>query len=457
MKKIKSLSFSDKIHIIGIGGSGMSKIAHFLLQCGYQVSGCDIQKNQNTIFLDSIHVPIFTSHSVSHIQNADVVVYSESVTENILERRTAKQKNVTLLSRSDIIGLITASYEQVIAVSGSHGKTTTSSILSHIVRETKSDFSFIVGGQTKNQYNSAYANSSPYLLIELDESNPICFKTSIHIPVLLNIDNDHLENYGTFQNIKKACTQFLNQDGKSGLKIVNGDDTHIQSILPQVLPTVVSFGLSKHNDCRATDIKSSPMGSSFNLIYKKKNLGQITTQLIGIHNIFNIVSACTVALQFKISLQQLQACLLSYRPPQRRFQKITLIKDVLWFDDFGHHPTEIHATITSIKNIYSKKIVVLFQPHRYSRTKLLLKELSQSLLGVDEIFVLPIYSALEKYVEDISSEMLVAQLSKLGHTSNKLVKTEQELKEIKTHITPNSLFLSLGAGDVFQKAKQIFI
>jgi UDP-N-acetylmuramate--alanine ligase len=438
-----------KVHFIGIGGSGMSGIAEVLLNLGYKVYGSDI-KNSNVIKrLKALGAKIVLCHKKENVKNVDVVVYSSAIDENNPEILAAKKLNIPVIPRIEMLAEI-ARMKYTISVCGTHGKTTTTSMVGLLIDKCGYDPTIVVGGRFKNIGSSAKLGKGKFIIVEADESDGSFLKLSPYIVICTNIDNDHLDFYKNINNLKKAFLQHFNSIPFYGFNILFGDDKNILSLLNQIKRKFYTYGLDNNNDFIAKDINLNFNYSEFKAFYKDKFLGKIKLKVVGIHNVLNSLSVLACGTICGFEFKKIKLALEEFQGVERRLEfkgKIFINGcDVDIYDDYGHHPKEIFYTIKALKSkVGNKKIIVVFQPHRYTRTKILYKEFSKGFLKENKIFIMPIYPANEKPIKGISSKLIYDDLKQKGFDVEYF-----SYDKLLNSIEKDCVILTLGAGDVYK-------
>jgi UDP-N-acetylmuramate--alanine ligase len=442
---LKNKSF----YLIGIGGAGMMGIAELLHNLGFTVHGSDINDTLSVKRLRKLKIKVYIGHNPKNIKKDDIIIFSNAIKKNNIEMSFARANRMTILSRMEILSeLMRLKYG--ICITGSHGKTTTTSLLSHILYKNDFDPTYLIGGMLKTDDPHVKLGNSSYLITETDESNPDFTKLKPHLVAITNLDAEHLENYNnSFNNLVSCMRVFIKSIPFYGKVFINGDDKNSMKLTKNINRNIFTFGFNKNNDLYASNVLYSHNAMKFNVHYNKK-IHLVSTKLLGKHNVYNILTAIAVCIFIGIKLSKVIKSLISFHGVSRRFDihKEIFInsKKVLTIDDYGHHPSEIQSTLDTITDIYpNKKILIVFQPHRYSRTKSSWKEILKALNHVDKIILLPTYSAGEKRTS-YDSEFLYKNLkveSKIHLKSLRNVK-----KTIETFIEEDTVLLLQGAGDI---------
>ena len=448
----KTVMFNVKrIHFIGIGGSGMSGIASILCDLGYEVSGSDINSSPTTESLTQKKIKIYIGHNKNNILSKDVVVVSSAIDKKNVELSYAKELNIPIIKRAEMLAELMR-FSFGIAIAGTHGKTTTTSILSHILNEAGYDPTYIIGGKIIDSSN-AKLGKSEYLIAEADESDASFLHLQPLMSVITNIDKDHLENHkNSFDVLKKNFKEFVNNLPFYGLCILNISDINTKSIINKISRPIKTFGFDENSDYRAISKNSDSIPVVFD--YKENDkVYEMQINLPGEHNILNCLAALAVSRELSVPIKDIQKSLKSFPGIKRRYEIIGEFKienkKFTWIDDYGHHPTEIKEVLRSVKKVWQdKNITMIFQPHRYSRTEEHFNYFIDVLKGVDNLVLMDIYSANEKRIENISSSVMADQIKKYNNNVS-LINNHQEIEKfIQKNIVNDSILLTMGAGDI---------
>jgi UDP-N-acetylmuramate--alanine ligase len=435
------------IHFVGIGGIGMSGIAEILADRGVVVSGCDLKPSAATDLLTSRGIPVAIGHDPAHLQGADLVVVTSAVKGRNLEVESALQRGIPVVKRKEILGEL-VNRKRAIGVSGTHGKTTTSAMIAVVLEEAGLDPTIIVGGMLRNLATNAKNGSGEFVVVEADEYDRSFHELHPEIAVITNVEADHLEYYGSFEAIIEAFRIFAAGVRQGGVVIGCADDPVVERLLsgtPAPSPArIIRYGLSETAELRATNITYDERGSWFQV----PGTGWFRLFVPGEHNVRNALATIAVARELGIKTEVTAAALARFLGVDRRFQILGEYAGAIVVDDYAHHPTEIRATLTAARRGYpNRRIVALFQPHLYSRTRDFAREFGQSLLVADVALVAPIYAAREQPIEGITSKLIadaVAGVEFLERTNAAIV------DELRQRLQPNDLFITMGAGDVHQ-------
>ena len=397
---------TQHIHFVGIGGAGMSGIAELLINFGYNVSGSDVAVSEATERLSRLGAKISIGHDAKNLNDAEVLVISSAIDQNNVEVIKARSEKIPVIPRAEMLAeLMRLKYG--IAIGGTHGKTTTTSMVSAVLAGGNLDPTSVIGGKLKSMDTGAKLGKGDFLVAEADESDGSFLRLSPTIAVVTSLDNDHLEFYKNIDETKSAFLQFINHIPFYGVSIICLDDENIQALIPEIEKRFITYGLKGQADYTAKNIQMSEEITSYFVDYHGKNLGKINIKMPGIHNVLNSLAAVAVGLELDIPFESIVQSQGEFSGIERRFQIKNTKKDVLVVDDYGHHPTEIKTTLKTLREIYKeKRIIVVFQPHRYSRTQLLLNDFFTSFYDANLLIIAPIYPAGEKPIEGIGSSLI---------------------------------------------------
>jgi UDP-N-acetylmuramate--alanine ligase len=441
----------QRIHFVGVGGVGMSGIAEVLINLGYKIGGSDLKETDTTKRLESLGAKIFIGHASSNIEGADVVVISSAVKEDNPEVAAARERQVPVIPRAEMLAeLMRLKYG--IAIAGAHGKTTTTSMISTILSKGGIDPTVVIGGKLNIFGAGAKLGQGEFLVAEADESDGSFLLLSPTIAVVTNIDEEHLDHYTKgIEEIKAAFLQFINKIPFYGLAVLCLDVEHIQDLIPQVKKRYVTYGLSSQADLHARSVEFGGMGSEFEVIRRGESLGRFKLSVPGQHSVYNSLAAISVALELDIPVEVIRGALAEFGGLHRRFYVKGEVGGITVVDDYGHHPTEIKATLAGAKAGWDRRTVVVFQPHRYTRTRDLMKEFFTAFNQADKLAVMDIYPAGEKPIDGISAKTLYEGIKSRGHKDASYIKTQDKAVEwLKEVARPGDLVITLGAGDVWK-------
>ena len=443
------------IHFVGIGGIGMSGIAELLLNLRYKVSGSDLKASDITENLKTLGGIIFVGHHADHISDADVVVTSSAVGHDNSEVLAAKQASIPVIPRAEMLAeLMRLKFS--IAVAGAHGKTTTTSIVASVLAQGGLDPTVVIGGKLKSIGTNAVLGQGDFIVAEADESDGSFLKYSPTIAVVTNIDREHLDFYQDLDAIKSVFLDFIDRIPFYGLAVLCLDNESIQDLIPEIKKRYTTYGMSAQADFQIKDVKFEKRRSRFSIYKEGQKLGNITLNLPGIHNVYNATASIAVGIELDVPFAAIQTALETLEGVQRRLEIKGEVNGITVVDDYGHHPTEIKITLEAVEKCWpdSRKVVV-FQPHRYSRTQALFDDFTRSFYQSDVLLVLPIYAAGEKRIEGLSGQDLCEGIKAHGH---KEVFCATDMKKalayLKKNLKPGDMLLTLGAGDVWKVGEQ---
>jgi len=444
------------IHFVGIGGIGMSGIAELLINLGYTVSGSDLKLSPITQRLEQKGAKIFQGHAKSQIEGANVIVTSSAISQKNPEVVQAKQMVIPIIPRAEMLAeLMRIKYS--IAVSGAHGKTSTTAMISQILNTAGLDPTVIIGGLLQGLDTNALHGNGDFIVAEADESDGSFLKYSPAIAAVTNIDLEHLDFYKDIEDIKDTFVQFINSVPFYGLAILCLDNEHVQDILPKILVRYTTFGMSAQSDLQAREISFLDGKSRFSVFHQNINLGEINLNIAGQHNISNALAGIATALELKIPFATIKKALEEIQGVKRRLEIKGIKKGILVMDDYGHHPTEIMATLTAIRESYpEKRLIVVFQPHRYTRTQGLFDEFTRSFYQSAALIVLPIYAASETPIPGVDSKTLCDGIKAHGHKDVTFAPDFTQALSMVTHKAgKGDLILTLGAGDIYTLGERL--
>ncbi len=437
------------IHLIGIGGISMSGIAEILLSSGYKVSGSDLKDSHLLERLRRGGARIFIGHSAEYVRGAELVVVSNAIPDDNPELQFSRENEIPVLKRAQMIAKFMDS-KKGIAISGTHGKTTTTSMISTILKESGQDPTVLVGGELDKIGGNVHLGKGDYLVTEADESDGSLLYFNPQIAVLTNVELDHQDYYDSREKLLNTFKQFIGKVSEEGKIILCAEDENLMKLLDESDCRFFTYGFDK-GKLRATDIQLLPFGSYYNLVYGEQKLGEINLNVPGKHNILNSLAAIAVGLYIGLSFTSIKEAIEQYSGVGRRFEKKGLVENILIIDDYAHHPTEIKATLQAAHNTGYERIVAVFQPHRYSRTQFLLNDFSESFDLVDHLIITDIYGAGEKPIPGVKAEDLARMIAKKGEIKVDYI---AEIKDIAVYlkkiIRPKDLVLTMGAGDVYR-------
>lgn len=439
------------IHFIGIGGIGMSGIAEVLLNLGYQVSGSDLKETEITRRLQALGGGIAYGHKAEHILGAEVVVTSSAVRPDNPEVLAARAALLPVIPRAEMLAeLMRLKYG--VAIAGSHGKTTTTSMVANVLAYGGLDPTVIIGGRLDKWGSNARLGQGTFLVAEADESDGSFLHLSPSIAVVTNIDLEHLDFYKDMEHIQNTFLDFLSRLPFYGLAILCLDDPHLPSLIPKLKKRYRTYGLTAQADIQARDVIQSGLSTRYRLFSAGKDWGEIRFKLPGIHNVYNSLAAIAVGFELEVPFDRIREAFDCLEGVQRRFQIRGEIRGITVLDDYGHHPTEIRATLNAARGCWpDRRIVVVFQPHRFSRTKALFEEFTTAFYQADSLLLLPIYAASEDPIEGIDSGHLMEGIKEKGHREVRLISDRSDvIPSLNAILRPGDVLITLGAGDVWK-------
>ena len=459
---LKSPKNLGVIHFIGIGGIGMSGIAEVLFQSGYYVQGSDITESNNTIRLKKLGIKVYVGQKKSNILNAKIIVVSTAISERNEEYIAAKKIFLPVVHRSEMLGELMR-LKQSIAIAGTHGKTTTTSLIAKIIEENRMDPTIINGGIISSLGSNAKLGNGEWMIVEADESDGSFAKLNPTVAIITNIDLEHLDYHKSEENLEKAFLHFVSSIPFYGFACLCMDNPRTQKLISKLEnKKVITYGLSANADIRATNIsyKENKMHFSLNITNLKKDSKknyEIEFSMIGLHNIQNALAAIATGIELKIPITQIKKTLKNFTGVQRRFQEVGRFKNTCIIDDYGHHPAEINSALAAARLITPKnKIISIFQPHRYSRLRDLFDDFCSCFNDADHVLLLDVYSAGEEPITNCESTNLEIGLFKHGHKNVSYIKDQKTLIKILLNLVqPNDLIICLGAGSITKIANKL--
>ncbi len=443
------------IHLVGIGGSGMSGIAEVLLTLGYKVTGSDMQYSDTVRRLEEMGGRIFIGHDAANIGDAQVVVISSAVAKTNPEVLAAQEKVVPVIPRAEMLAELMR-LKFGIAIAGAHGKTTTTSMVAAVLAQGGLDPTIVIGGKVNALGSHARLGRGDFLVAEADESDGSFLKLAPSVVAVTNIDREHLEHYGTMERLEASFLEFVNRIPFYGLAVLCADDERLRALLPHIVKRYQTYGLSDRPDgpapdFKATDLVMTQWETNFRAHYRGKPLGPFRIAVPGVHNVSNALAAIAIGMELDVPVDLIRKGLASFAGVERRFQLRGEKNGVMVVDDYGHHPSEIRATLAAAKEGWARRLVVVFQPHRYSRTRDLLEEFARAFDRADVVVLTDIYAAGETPIPGVTGEKLFEVIRAAGHPAVRWVPRKDELPEqVRALVQPGDLVLTLGAGDVWK-------
>ena len=443
------------IHLIGIGGAGMSGIAEILLNLGFTITGSDLCFTEVTERLVSLGAVIYTGHSEKHVKNCDVVVYSSAVKQDNPEIVAARERKIPVIGRAEMLAeLMRMKYG--ICIAGTHGKTTTTSMTGQVLTKGKIDPTIIVGGRVADFGGGAKVGRSHYLVLEADEYDRTFLKLTPVIVAVTNIDLEHLDCYRDMDDIQEAFIQFVNKVPFFGSVILCIDDTGVQSIIPRVERKIITYGISRQADIRAENITFNGMRTVFDVVGFGIRLGEVTLSVPGVHNVRNALAAITLGRKMGVGFEDAAEALADFRTVSRRFELKGEVTGVTVIDDYAHHPTEIIATLEGVRSGFDRRIIAIFQPHLYSRTRDFYKDFGRAFMNSDVLIVTDIYPSRETPIEGISGKLVSEAAQAAGHHNVLYIEKRTRLAQVVADmVKEGDMVITFGAGDINRTANEL--
>ncbi|MGH7434574.1 MAG: UDP-N-acetylmuramate--L-alanine ligase [Polyangiaceae bacterium] len=451
------------VHFVGVGGIGMSGLAEVLRTLGFDVSGSDLRPNENTRRLEGLGVKLYFGHAADNVTGADVVVYSSAISPENPEIERARSVEIPIIPRAEMLAeLMRTRY--AVTIAGSHGKTTTTSLVATVLRAAGLDPTVVVGGKVNALGTNARLGEGDLFVAEADESDGSFLKLTPTIAVVTNIDAEHLDHYGTHDAVKKAFVQHVNRVPFYGLSVLCLDHPAVQEILPSIDRRHVTYGVSRQADYRARNVRFEGLMTRFDVLRRSTSLGTFVIQMPGVHNVLNALAVIAVADELEIPLDVTRDAIAAFHGVQRRFTVLgtpVLTRggesgEVMIVDDYGHHPAEIEATLGAAQSGFDRRVVVAFQPHRYTRTQLLFDEFTRAFNKADVVVVTEVYAAGEKAIEGATGEALAEAIRAHGHHAVSFVRDKRQVgKALYDLVEPGDIVIALGAGDINASGREL--
>jgi UDP-N-acetylmuramate--alanine ligase len=442
------------VHFVGIGGIGMSGIAEVLLNLGYQISGSDLKESEVTRRLVSLGCIVSYGHRKENVKEADVVVVSSAIRSGNPEVEVAEQRLIPVIPRAEMLAELMR-MKVGVAIAGTHGKTTTTSLIATVLAAGGLDPTVVIGGRLNSLGTNAKLGSSKYLVAEADESDGTFLILFPTIAVVTNIDLEHLDFYRNMEEIKAAFLTFINKVPFFGLAILCIDNENLASLIPFLKRRHMTYGLSEKAELRAVDLHHNGFSTRFSVVYKGEGMGEVNLSTPGVHNVVNALAAIAVGMELDIEFGVMRQALEQFSGIHRRLE-LRWDGEIKLIDDYGHHPTEIKATLSAIRSMWKGRIVVAFQPHRYSRTKALLDDFVGSFGAADVLIVTEIYAASEEMIEGVTGRLLADRIRSGGHPNAIFAPTKEEVVRTVSELTKSGdMVVTLGAGDIYKVGEEL--
>lgn len=434
----------------------MSGIAEVLINQEFEVSGSDPSSNRVTDHLKTLGADISHNHCAENIAGKHVVVVSTAISDNNIEVQAAREQSIPVIPRAEMLAELMR-MKHGIAIAGTHGKTTTTSLVASVLTAGNLDPTVVIGGRIKNMGGHAKLGQSQYLIAEADESDGSFLKLSPTLAVVTTLDEEHMDFYQTMENMKSAFLQFLNKVPFYGAAILCMDDANLQSLLPRIEKRTITYGLKSQADFTARNISLDGLKTYFTVYHQGKELGRILSGALGRHNVCNTLAAVAVGMELNMDFPTIAKSLENFAGVQRRFEILKQSDSLIIVDDYGHHPAEIQATLSTAKEVWpNRRLIIIFQPHRYSRTKHLMESFFSSFNDADHLLLLDIYAAGEEAEEGIHSQRIADGVKEFGHKNVEYIgSTESVIPHLQKILKPGDIVLTLGAGNIGELSHQL--
>jgi UDP-N-acetylmuramate--alanine ligase len=445
---------NQQIHFVGIGGIGMSGIAEVLFNLGYRISGSDAKETEITRRLSQLGCRITYAHSRKNVQGADVVVISSAIKADNPEIKEAKAQMIPVIPRAEMLAeLMRMKYG--IAVAGTHGKTTTTSLIATVLAHAGLDPTMVIGGRLNSLGSNARLGEGEFLVAEADESDGSFLTLSPTIAIVTNIDPEHLDYYKDIEHIKRTFLTFINKVPFFGSSILCLDHENVRALIPWVEKRYITYGLNTEANMRGQAVRPQGWGITFEASWQDRSLGEVRLRMPGAHNVANALAAIACGLKLDIGFRLIQEALEGFTGVQRRFQLKGEATGVIVIDDYAHHPVEIQATLAAARGLGKKRVIALFQPHRYTRTRDLLSEFIPAFAEADELFITDIYPAGEDPIPGVTARALAQEIETKGGIEARYVEKERLVGEVMQMVRPGDCVITLGAGNIWEVSEDI--
>jgi UDP-N-acetylmuramate--alanine ligase len=455
LRKQPALGRIRQIHMVGIGGIGMSSIAEVLLNRGYDVTGSDLEASDVTARLEEQGATIYEGHAAEQVGAADVVVYSSAIDpQENPETREAERRRISLIPRAEMLGeLIRMKYG--VGIAGTHGKTTTTSMAGLVVAEGGFDPTVIVGGKVTAFGSNAVTGEGDVIVMEADEYDRTFLRLTPSVAVITSIEEDHLDIYEDLDELQAAFTEYANSVPFFGAAILCLDDPNVQAIVGDIERRIVTYGTTRQAEVRAENIRRDGLRTRFDVLRRDERLGEIELQVPGMHNVRNALAAVAVGLELEIGFEKVRRGLADFTGVRRRFETVGEAHGIVVIDDYAHHPTEIRATIDAASQGYpDRRLVAVFQPHLYSRTRDFLDDFARAFFNADRLVLTDIYGSRETPIEGLDGRRLAARAEEFGHRAVDYVPDKTDLPErLREWTAPGDVVLMMGAGDIWRASR----
>ncbi|MBI2842812.1 MAG: UDP-N-acetylmuramate--L-alanine ligase [Armatimonadetes bacterium] len=436
----------DRIHFIGIGGAGMSAIARVMRARGAEISGSDSKRSATTERFASEGVRVAIGHDPANVEGASLVVYTAALSDDNPELLAASRLRIPAVGRAEMLGRLMAQYKHRVAVTGTHGKTTTTSMISLVLTEAGLDPTVLIGGDLAAIGGNARVGGGPMFVTEACEAFGSFLHLRPSIAVITNIDADHLDHYGTLDNILESFERFIDLVDKDGCVIACEDDENVRKVLRGAARRVEGYSLDGQGGVRAEDVAVDSPHAAYDLVHNGRRLGRVTLGVPGLQNVANSLAAASVGFELGASFEAIKSALAKFTGTGRRFEILGNCGDILVVDDYAHHPREIRATLAAARSAWNRRIIAVFQPHLYSRTEIFAKEFAESLSSADLVVVTDIYAAREKPIDGVTSKLILDEMR--GVDAHHIPDKPAILDFLLSRVRPGDMVLTLGAGDI---------
>ena len=447
----------NKVHFVGIGGIGMSGIAELLLNLGFSVSGSDLNDSEIIQNLRSKGAMIYEGHHAKNLGDCEVLVYSSAVPEDNPELIAARGKNVTIIKRAEMLGELIALKQTSIGVGGTHGKTSTSSMIGALLSHAQLDPTLVVGGLVKNIDTNSQLGSGDLIVVEADEYDKSFLQLKPTISVITNIEQEHMDCYDDLEDLHNSFTQFANAVPFYGAVLACLDSPGVQDIIPKIKRPVITYGFTSQADISAKNIQSKETKTTYSLYKQNQKCGKVTLNVPGKHNVLNSLAAAAIGFEMGLSAKTIIAGIGSYGGVRRRFEIKGIAGDVMVVDDYAHHPTEVSATLQAARDGWDRRIIAVFQPHLFSRTKSFYKEFAAAFMDSDVLIVTDIYPAREKPIKGVTGKLVFNAARSTGHKNVHYIPDLENLQvALDDIIQENDMVITIGAGTIWRYGQSYF-
>lgn len=445
-----------RVHFVGIGGIGMSGIAEILINMGFTVSGSDKNLSEITERLKKLGAKIYKGHSANNVKETDVLVYSSAVHLDNPEILKAQQLKIPVIRRAEMLAeLMKMKYG--IGIAGTHGKTTTTSMIGLILTEAKMDPTIIVGGKLSGLGGTnARLGEGSFIVVEADEFDRSFLQLTPSIAIITTLEREHLDIYSDLEDIKKAFIEYANKVPFYGFVVLCLDEDALQDIIPQIKKKIITYGLTSQSDLQAIETSYDKSKSEYTLLYKGKNLGRIELNVPGVHNVRNSLAAIATALELNVPIETIKKAIKSFNGVFRRFEIKAEIDKTIIIDDYAHHPTEVAASLLAAKTGWKKRVIAIFQPHTYTRTRDFYQEFGKSFFNADMLIVTDVYPAREEPIQGVDGELIAEAAKTFGHKNVHYIKDKKDVPEfVMKNLSGDDLIITLGAGDIYKFGEEL--